>query len=85
MSKESPPEPGPPPDEMTFEQAIGELESVIERIEGGEVGLEESLAEYRRGAALLKRCRKILDVAEQEIEQITAEEDSPAAGEGRGD
>ena len=57
---------------MTYEQALAELEALIERIERGEIGLEESLAEYRRGAALLTRCRAILDTAEQQIEQLTA-------------
>lgn len=58
---------------MSYEQALAELESLIERIERGEIGLEESLAEYRRGAALLKRCRGILETAEQQIEQLTAD------------
>ncbi len=66
-----------PPEKMTFEQSIGELESIIERIEQGEVGLEQSLKEYRRGAVLLKRCREILDVAEQQIEKISPEEAPP--------
>ena len=58
---------------MSYEQALAELESLIDRIERGEIGLEESLAEYRRGAALLKRCRGILETAEQQIEQLTAD------------
>ncbi len=63
----------PAPDSMSYEQAIGELESLIQRIEQGEVGLEESLAEYRRGAALLKRCRSILETAQAQIEELTAD------------
>jgi exodeoxyribonuclease VII small subunit len=59
---------------MSFEQAVGELESIIERIEQGEVGLEQSLDEYRRGATLIKRCRDILDVAEQQIQKMTTQE-----------
>lgn len=58
---------------LTYEQALGELEALIDRIEQGEIGLEESLTEYRRGAALLKRCRGILETAEQQIEQLTAD------------
>ncbi len=58
---------------MTYEQALAELEALIERIERGEIGLEESLAEYRRAAALLKRCRAILETAEQQIEQLKAD------------
>jgi len=59
---------------LTYEQALGELEALIERIEQGEIGLEQSLAEYRRGAALLKRCRGILETAEQQIDELTADE-----------
>ena len=62
------------PKQMSFEQAVQELESIIERIEQGEVGLEQSLDEYRRGGTLIKRCRDILDVAEQQIDKMTAQE-----------
>lgn len=64
----------PDPKQMSFEQAVQELESIIERIEQGEVGLEQSLDEYRRGGMLIKRCRDILDVAEQQIQKMTAQE-----------
>ncbi|MHC4130156.1 MAG: exodeoxyribonuclease VII small subunit [Planctomycetota bacterium] len=64
----------PDPDKMSYEQVIEELESIIGRIEQGKIGLAESLAEYQRGAALLKRCRGILDVAEQQIEKLTVEQ-----------
>ena len=58
------------PGEMTWEQAMAELESINEKIERGEIGLEESLTEYRRGVALTKRCHAILDTAEQELKKI---------------
>jgi exodeoxyribonuclease VII small subunit len=64
----------PDPEKMSFEQAIEELESIIERIEQGKIGLSGSLAEYQRGAALLKRCRGVLEVAEQQIEKLTVEQ-----------
>ena len=70
---ESPGKPEPV-DKMSFEQALAELESVIQRIEQGEVGLEKSLTEYGRGAELLKRCRAILDSAEKQIEELTTTE-----------
>ena len=69
----APPAP-PAPETMTYEQAVDELESIIGRIEQGEIGLEQSLVEYKRGAALLKRCRGILDLAEQQIEKLSAED-----------
>ena len=69
----------PDPDKMTFEQAIEELESIIGRIESGKIGLAESLAEYQRGAALLKRCRGVLEVAEQKIEKLSVEQAGESA------
>jgi exodeoxyribonuclease VII small subunit len=57
----------------TFEQAVAEVEAIIERIESGEIGLEEQIEQYARGAELLKRCRTILDRCEQRVEEITAE------------
>ena len=59
-------------DEMSFEQAVEELQAIIDRIEQGRVGLEDSLAQWKRGQALIKRCRAILDVAEQEVKQLSA-------------
>ncbi len=70
------PKPRSKTESMTYEQALGELESLIDRIEQGEIGLEESLNEYRRGADLLKRCRGILETAEQQIEELTADPDA---------
>lgn len=72
-----------PPEELTFEQATEELEAIIERIESGEIGLEEALAERKRGDELIRRCRAILDTAEQELEKIELAERS--AGESEDD
>lgn len=60
----------PDPSSMTYEQAIAELEEINQRIEQGEIGLEESLAEYRRGMSLSQRCGDILNAAEQELTKI---------------
>ena len=73
-AKKPSPRTRPDPKQMSFEKAVQELESIIERIEQGEVGLEQSLDEYRRGDTLIKHCRGILDVAEQQIEKLTQEE-----------
>lgn len=55
----------------TFETAQQELAALIEKIEGGEVGLEESMAAYERGLALLSHCKAILDQAEQKFTDLT--------------
>ena len=57
---------------LGYEAAVERLESIIEAIESGEVGLEASIAKYEEGAALLKRCRAILGQSEQKIEAIEA-------------
>jgi len=56
---------------MTFEKAIEELESIVKRLEGGQVPLEESVAIYERGQALKARCEELLKQAEARVEKIT--------------
>lgn len=56
---------------MNFEQALAELEKVVNRLDSGDVPLEESIALYERGASLRKRCDTKLREAEAKVEQIT--------------
>ncbi len=56
---------------VSFEQSVAQLEQIVAAIESGQIGLEESLAKYEQGMALVKRCRGILDCAEKRIEQLT--------------
>lgn len=56
---------------VKFEEAVEQLESIIDRIESGEVGLEDCLAQYERGMALIKQCRAILTKAEQRIAELS--------------
>ena len=51
----------------TFESALAELESIVERMEGGEMPLKDALAAYKRGAALLQFCQAALKDAQQEV------------------
>jgi exodeoxyribonuclease VII small subunit len=67
---------GAPQEKLSFEQAVAEMESIIEQIERGEIGLEESLKQRKRGDQLIKRCRAILDAAEQELEEIRPDDES---------
>src|SRR5438270_14011801 len=55
------------PDELTFEEALAELEGIVRGLEDGQTGLEESLARYEKGVGLLKRCYGQLCEAEQRI------------------
>lgn len=60
--------------EMTFEEAMAALETVVTRLERGDVALEESIALYERGAALKAHCADKLRLAEERIEMIRAQE-----------
>jgi len=61
---------------LSFEQAIKELTNIVQRIEQGEIALQESLQQYERGMALIGHCRTILQQAEKRIEKISKEETS---------
>lgn len=60
-----------PVSEMSFEQAMAELEHVVGKLERGDVALEESIALYERGAALKARCEAKLKEAEEKVAAIT--------------
>ncbi|KAG0194726.1 hypothetical protein DFQ28_007872 [Apophysomyces sp. BC1034] len=61
----------PMPD--NYETALGELESLVERMEGGALSLEASLAAYRRGAALVAYCQQQLEKVEQQVRVLDGE------------
>jgi exodeoxyribonuclease VII small subunit len=54
-----------------FEEALGELEQILGEMEGGEVGLEQTLVKYERGAFLIQYCRGVLNGAEKQIELLS--------------
>ena len=66
--------------ELSFEQAIDQLNGIVSRIEQGQVPLQESLEQYEKGMKLIGYCRSILQDAEKRIEQISVKNDSAAGG-----
>ena len=52
---------------QSFEDALTELESLVDTLEHGELTLEQSLAAFERGVKLTRTCQKALDVAEQKV------------------
>jgi len=56
--------------ELTFEAAQRELEGIVDRLERGEVGLEETIALWERGEELYRLCVGKLDAAAGKIEQL---------------
>ena len=57
--------------ELNFEQAERELGEIVERLERGDVALDEAIALWERGEALYKFCRERLDAAHGRIEELT--------------
>jgi len=55
----------------TFEEALAELEQLVETFEKGELSLEESLKSFERGVELTRTCQQALKEAEQKIEILT--------------
>jgi exodeoxyribonuclease VII small subunit len=69
-----------PVNDMTFEQAMAELEQVVTQLERGDVALDASISLYERGAALKKRCEAKLKEAEEKVAAITLDADGAATG-----
>ena len=63
-----------PPEELNYEQAFEELEALVERLESGELALEESLALFERGQALSARCSELLEQAELKLRQLVPDD-----------
>lgn len=64
---------------FSFERAIEELESIVKRLEEGNVPLEESVQIYERGEALKRRCEELLRQAEARVEKITTDASGQAS------
>lgn len=60
---------------LGFEAALGELETIVRDLETGKAALEDSIAAYERGTALKKHCEKKLAEARSKIETISVNED----------
>lgn len=69
-----------PVDDMSFEQAMKELETVVGKLERGDVALDASISLYERGASLKKRCEDELKRAEEKVAAITLDASGTATG-----
>lgn len=69
-----------PVDQMSFEEAMAELEAVVGQLERGDVALEQSIALYERGAKLKARCEVKLKEAEEKVAQITLDAEGAPTG-----
>ena len=57
-------------DAMDFEQALNELEGLVEKMEKGELSLEQAMADFQRGIELSRACQKSLRTAEQKVQLL---------------
>ena len=69
-----------PVKDMSFEEAMRELEPVVSQLERGDVALEESIKLYERGAALKAQCEEKLKAAEEKVAAITLDRDGQPTG-----
>ncbi|MEZ5654676.1 MAG: exodeoxyribonuclease VII small subunit [Sphingobium sp.] len=68
------------PDALTFEEALRELETIVQKLERGDVPLDDSIALYSRGERLRAQCQKRLADAEARIEKLTVDAGGNPAG-----
>jgi exodeoxyribonuclease VII small subunit len=58
------------PQQPDFEAALNELEGLVKKLETGDLPLNESLDEFRRGIELTRHCQDVLDKAQLSVEQL---------------
>ena len=61
--------------EQNFEQALGELEEVVEQLESGALPLDDSLAAFEKGVGLVKFCNQKLNEVEKKVELLLKDKD----------
>jgi exodeoxyribonuclease VII small subunit len=74
-----------PVEELTFGEALAELETVVASLESGTLELEESLTRYERGVALLRALQSRLTEAEQKVTMLLGELEADDEGQDEGD
>lgn len=62
-----------------FEESLSELESLVEQLESGDLSLDQSLQQFKRGVELTRHCQGILDQAQQVVEQLVDPNDEDSA------
>ncbi len=58
---------------LSFEEAMRELDAIVDQMEDGRLGLEQSLAAYKRGAELVKHCQATLEAVRQQVQVLDGE------------
>ena len=71
--------------ELSFEQALAELEKIVKRMESGELSLEQALATHKRGLELARFCQQRLEAAQQQVKVLEGEVLKPLENPGESD
>jgi exodeoxyribonuclease VII small subunit len=58
-------------EKLNFEQALASLQTIVEKVETGQIGLEDAIAQYETGCKLVLHCKQILEKAERKIEILS--------------
>jgi len=70
-----------PVEELTFEEAYAELQTLVESLENDQRPLDEAMTLFERGQSLMKRCTALLDAADLRVQQLTDDGLSDFSGE----
>jgi exodeoxyribonuclease VII small subunit len=62
-----------------FEKSLEELESLVEQLESGELSLDDSLKQFKRGVELTRHCQGVLEKAQQTVEKLIDNDDESSA------
>ena len=63
--------------QSSFEDALNELEALVEQMESGDLSLDQSLAAFEKGVALTRQCQKALSEAELKVQTLTSADGAP--------
>jgi exodeoxyribonuclease VII small subunit len=70
-----------PVEALSYEEAMAELETIVDSLEEGNQKLEESMALFERGQLLMKHCAELLEAAELKVRQLAGDDLTPFAEE----
>jgi exodeoxyribonuclease VII small subunit len=73
-----------PVEDLTFEETLSELETIVQQLESGELKLEETVSFYQRGQQLAAHCQALLDDVELRVQQLQPDGTVTAFGEAEG-
>ena len=62
-----------------FEKSLEELESLVQQLESGDLSLDQSLKQFKRGVELTRQCQEVLTEAQQVVEKLLDPEDESSA------